>query len=109
MDAAKGIVGPGTARQCRPLGATMERRNPAKPGRIEGQVFLVPFGTTAKRNSPGRAKPSPARRLGKQQSTRAAGKKDQTNNCRVTPTHAQPDTCPKKKPVTRTGFLTAAV
>src|SRR5690606_4228680 len=53
-----GIVGPWTARQCRPLGATMERRNPARyaPGRIEGQVFLVPFGTTAKRNSPGRAK-----------------------------------------------------
>src|SRR5690606_26273640 len=33
------------------------RRN--APGWIEGQVFLVPFGTIAKRNSPGRAKPFP--------------------------------------------------
>src|SRR5690606_12712697 len=42
-DAAKGIDGPWTARQCRPLGATMERRDPAKPGRIEEQALLVIF------------------------------------------------------------------
>jgi len=49
------------------------RRN--APGWIEGQVFLVPFGTIAKRNSPGRAKPSPVRQLGKQPGATATGEK----------------------------------
>ncbi len=56
MDAVKGMAGPGRAHPCRPLGAAMERRNPAQPDRIVGQAFLVPFFATEKRNSPGWAK-----------------------------------------------------
>src|SRR5690606_27280198 len=49
------------------------------PGRIEGQALLVIFAgaghpAIGKSNSPGRAKPSPVRRLRKQLGVDAAGK-----------------------------------
>src|SRR5690606_40253688 len=40
------------------------RRN--APGRIEGQALLVTFAAIGKSSSPGRAKPPPVRRLGRE-------------------------------------------
>src|SRR5690606_6275065 len=97
MDAAKGIVGPWTARQCRPLGATMERRNPAKPGRIEGQAFLATFVATDKSSSPGRAKPSPVRQLGRQPGAKAIGEKNQLEPS-AAPLSPQPAPAPEPLP-----------
>ena len=101
-DAAKGIVGPWTARRCRPLGATMGEgtRRAHAPGRIEGQAFLVTFAATGKSNSPGRAKPSPSgnTEISRRPTPQAKTQKGHPaqgvvppDNCRLTPLRGSPD------------------
>src|SRR5690606_21083119 len=56
------LKGPWTALVSRPLEQRWSERTLREAqGRMQGQDFLVPFGATAKRNSPSRAKPALSR------------------------------------------------
>ncbi|MCW8155922.1 hypothetical protein D7243_06945 [Stutzerimonas stutzeri] len=57
MDAARGVKGHGWPLYAGPRSGDGMREVSRSETRMEGQDFLVPFGATAKRNSPSRAKP----------------------------------------------------
>ncbi|TYP64303.1 hypothetical protein A9A72_1231089 [Stutzerimonas stutzeri] len=58
MDAARAAMGQGWPFAAGPWNVTGAREPRRSRGRMQGQDFLVPFGATAKRDSPSRAKPS---------------------------------------------------
>ena len=58
MDAARAAMGHGWPFAAGPWNVTGAREPRRSRGRMQGQDFLVPFGATAKRNSPSRAKPA---------------------------------------------------
>ena len=66
MDAAKAAMGQGWPFAAGPWIGTEAREPRRSRGRMTGQDFLVPFGATAKRDSPSRAKPMlrPTRPIG---------------------------------------------
>ena len=57
MDAARGVKGHGWPLYAGPRSVDGMREVERSETRMEGQDFLVPFGATAKRDSPSRAKP----------------------------------------------------
>ncbi len=57
MDAARAAMGQGWPYAAGPWNVTGAREPRRSRGRMQGQDFLVPFGATAKRDSPSRAKP----------------------------------------------------
>ena len=59
MDAARAAMGQGWPFAAGPWNATGAREVERSETRMQGQDFLVPFGATAKRDSPSRAKPLP--------------------------------------------------
>ena len=63
MDAARAVKGHGWPLRGDPRSSDgmreVERSEPGMPSPVQGQDFLVPFGATAKRDSPSRAKPMP--------------------------------------------------
>lgn len=78
MDAARAVKGRGRRRHGWPLYAVPRNADGAREverseTRMQGQDFLVPFGATAKRDSPSRAKPlpQPTRPIGVAQRTQS--------------------------------------
>ncbi len=59
MDAARGVKGHGWPLYAGPRSGDGVREVERSETRMEGQDLLVPFGATAKRDSPSRAKPEP--------------------------------------------------
>ncbi len=59
MDATRAAMGQGWPFAAGPWNVTKAREPRRSRGRMHGQDFLVPFGATAKRDSPSRAKPMP--------------------------------------------------
>jgi hypothetical protein len=73
MDAARGVKGHGWPLYAGPRSVDGMREVERSETRMEGQDFLVPFGATAKRDSPSRAKPMrlPTRPIGLTQRTQS--------------------------------------
>jgi hypothetical protein len=71
MDAARGVKGHGWPLCAGPRSVDGMREVERSETRMQGQDFLVPFGATAKRDSPSRAKPLPQPTTTKSHHTRS--------------------------------------